>query len=69
MKLFIVGLVFGALLTFLLIEEIEEITLRKMLKNVPIDDKKKQQKEEADYYFNEAKKIIESHDNHILHLD
>ena len=32
-------------------------------------DKKKQQKEEADYYFNEAKKIIESHNNHILHLD
>lgn len=69
MKLFIVGLVFGALLTFLLIEEIEEITLRKMLKNVPIDDKKKQQKEEADYYFNEAIKIIKSHDNHILHSD
>lgn len=69
MKLFIAGLVSGALLTFLLTEVIEEIVLRKMLKNVPIDDEKKQQKEEADYYFNEAKKIIESNDNHILHLD
>ena len=38
MKLFIAGLVFGALLTFLLTEVIEEIALRKMLKNVPIDD-------------------------------
>lgn len=69
MKLFIAGLVSGALLTFLSIEVIEEIALRKMLKNVPIDDEKKQLKEEADYYFNEAKKIIESNDNHILHLD
>lgn len=69
MKLFIAGLVFGALLTFLLTEVIEEIALRKMLKNVPIDDEKKQLKEEADYYFNEAKKIIESNDNHILHLN
>lgn len=69
MKLFIAGLGFGALLTFLLIEVIEGIVLRKMLKNVPIDDKKKQLKEEADYYFNEANKIIKSNNNHILHLD
>ena len=69
MKLFIAGLVSGALLTFLLTEVIEEIALRKMLKNAPIDDKKKQLKEEADYYFNEAKKIIESNDNHIQYLD
>lgn len=69
MKLFIAGLVFGSLLTFLLTEVIEEIVLRKMLKNVPIDDEKKQLKEEADYYFNEANKIIESNNNHILHLD
>lgn len=69
MKLFIVGLVSGVLLTFLSIEVIEEIALRKMLKNVPIDDEKKQLKEEADYYFNEAIKIIESNNNHTLHLD
>lgn len=34
-----------------------------------LDEKKKEQEENADYYFNEAEKIIKENDSHIPHLD
>ena len=34
-----------------------------------INEKKKEQEENADYYFNEAEKIIKENDSHIPHLD
>ena len=34
-----------------------------------LDEKKKEQEENADYYFNEAEKIIKENDNHIPRID
>jgi len=34
-----------------------------------LDEKKKEQEENADYYFNEAEKIIKENDSHIPRID
>ena len=74
MKIFIFGLLFGVLITLVLIDEIEGIILKKTLKNINVNkqkkkDKKEQDLKEAEYYVEEAKKIIKENDKHIPHLD
>lgn len=73
MKIFIFGLLFGVLITLVLIDEIEGIILKKTLKNINTNKQKKDKKEqdlkEAEYYVEEAKKIIKENDKHIPHLD
>ena len=41
----------------------------KLIEVLNLDEKKKEQEENADYYFNEAEKIIKENDSHIPHLD
>lgn len=43
----------------------------KKMKKEPeiLDEKKKEQEENADYYFNEAEKIIKENDSHIPRID
>lgn len=67
--IFILGMFIGALITYILIDEIEEYKFNKMMDEIPLDEKKKEQEENADYYFNEAEKIIKENDSHIPHLD
>ena len=67
--IFILGMFIGALITYILIDEIEEYKFDKMMDEIPLDEKKKEQEENADYYFNEAEKIIKENDSHIPHLD
>lgn len=67
--IFILGMFIGALITYILINEIEEYKFNKMMDEIPLDEKKKEQEENADYYFNEAEKIIKENDSHIPHLD
>ena len=67
--IFILGMFIGALITYILIDEIEEYKFNKMMDEIPLDEKKKEQEENADYYFNEAEKIIKENDSHITHLD
>lgn len=47
--------------------------IRKNIKGEPqcvnFEEEKKEQEENADYYFNEAEKIIKENDSHIPHLD
>lgn len=74
MKIFIFGLLFGVLITLVLIDEIEGIILKKTLKNINVNkqkkkDKKEQDLKETEYYVEEAKKIIKENDKHIPHLD
>ena len=73
MKIFIFGLLFGVLITLVLIDEIEGIILKKTLKNINANKQKKDKKEqdlkETEYYVEEAKKIIKENDKHIPHLD
>lgn len=73
MKIFIFGLLFGVLITLVLIDEIEGVILKKTLKNININKQKKDKKEqdlkETEYYVEEAKKIIKENDKHIPHLD
>lgn len=73
MKIFIFGLLFGVLITLVLIDEIEGIILKKTLKNINVNKQKKDKKEqdlkETEYYVEEAKKIIKENDKHIPHLD
>lgn len=73
MKIFIFGLLFGVLITLVLIDEIEGIILKKTLKNINTNKQKKDKKEqdlkETEYYVEEAKKIIKENDKHIPHLD
>lgn len=73
MKIFIFGLLFGVLITLVLIDEIEGVILKKTLKNINVNKQKKDKKEqdlkEAEYYVEEAKKIIKENDKHIPHLD
>ena len=67
--IFILGMFIGALITYILIDEIEEYKFNKIKDEIPLDEKKKEQEENADYYFNEAEKIIKENDSHIPHLD
>ena len=67
--IFILGMFIGALITYILIDEIEEYKFNKMMDEIPLDEKKKEQEENADYYFNEAEKIIKENYSHIPHLD
>lgn len=67
--IFILGMFIGALITYILINEIEEYKFNKIMDEIPLDEKKKEQEENADYYFNEAEKIIKENDSHIPHLD
>ena len=67
--IFILGMFIGALITYILIDEIEDYKFNKMMDEIPLDEKKKEQEENADYYFNEAEKIIKENDSHIPHLD
>lgn len=67
--IFILGMFIGALITYILIDEIEEYKFNKIMDEIPLDEKKKEQEENADYYFNEAEKIIKENDSHIPHLD
>lgn len=73
MKIFIFSLLFGVLITLVLIDEIEGVILKKALKNINVNKQKKDKKEqdlkEAEYYVEEAKKIIKENDKHIPHLD
>ena len=67
--IFILGMFIGALITYILIDEIEDYKFNKIMDEIPLDEKKKEQEENADYYFNEAEKIIKENDSHIPHLD
>ena len=67
--IFILGMFIGALITYILSDEIEEYKFNKIMDEIPLDEKKKEQEENADYYFNEAEKIIKENDSHIPHLD
>ena len=66
--IFILGMFIGALITYILIDEIEEYKFNKMMDEIPLDEKKKEKEEKTNYYFNEAEKIIKENEKHIPFL-